>query len=57
MIKIVAVIAFITINTGVLMGQEFACFKDYPKTANAKIKEVKIGPDAPEGDLSYLYTH
>ncbi len=56
MIKLVAIIAFITINTGVLMGQEFACFKDYPKTAKAKIKEIKIGVDAPEWDLSYLYT-
>jgi len=54
--KIVAIIAFITLNTGVLMGQEFACFKDYPKTAKTKIKEIKIGAEAPEWDLSYLYT-
>lgn len=56
MIKIVAIVAFITTNTGVLMGQDFVCFKDYPKTAKAKIKEIKIGAEAPEWDLSYLYT-
>jgi|GEM_PF-989638 len=56
MMKIVSIMVFITMNTGVLMGQEFACFKDYPKTAKAKIKEVKVGAEAPEWDLSYLYT-
>ena len=55
MIKIVAVIAFLTINSGVLMGQDFVCFKDYPRTAKADIKEIKVGTDLPEWDLSYLY--
>lgn len=56
MIKTVAVIALLTMNAGVLMGQDFVCFKDYPKTAKAGIKEIKVGPDAPEWDLSYLYS-
>jgi oligoendopeptidase F len=31
------------------------CFKDYPRTAKADIKEIKVGTDLPEWDLSYLY--
>jgi len=56
MMKTLAVIIFITMNSGALMGQDFVCFKDYPRTAQKNIKEMKIGADAPEWDLSYLYT-
>ena len=56
MMKFIVVVGLISINTGVLMGQEFKCFKDYPKTAKAGIKEIKVTATPPEWNLDYLYS-
>lgn len=54
-VLILAAISTISINLGAEM-KGFTCFKDFPNTANTKIKEVDVTEKAPEWNLSYMYS-
>ncbi|MEI6092667.1 MAG: M3 family oligoendopeptidase [bacterium] len=61
--RIKTILLFCLLITSISIGatmetykNDFKCFANYPKTARAKILQIKITDDLPVWDLSYIYS-